>query len=146
MKEKDILNDDIKQMQAITAVICEKLKDEDGIKEESKEILAYRMAEMMTAAKHMYTELLPMITDDSSKESAFDMVAKFRLHYINIADMIQEFEEAFMKSIVASEETEEDNQEEYDEDYDDCECEDDCCEEHECSCNDDSCSCGHCEH
>lgn len=151
-----IINEDIKQMQAITAVICERLKNEDGIKEESKEIIAYRMAEMMTAAKHMYTEALPMITDDESKESAFDMIARFRLHYMNIWDMIQEFEEAFMQSIVADEGAEfanpddDENCTAYDESadgslYEEHEC---CCgEDGDCSCEeDDGCSCGHCGH
>ncbi len=102
-REDAALSEDIRQIQAITAVICDRLRDEKSIAEENKESIAYRMAEMMTAAKGLYTELLPSLTDEGSKESAFDVLARFRLHYMNIWDMIQEFDELFMKSIVSEE-------------------------------------------
>ena len=147
------IDKDMEEIQAITRVIAEKIKDEKSISDENKESIAYRMAEIMTAAKNLYTQMLPIFTNDDSKEEAFDILSKFRLHYINLCDIIQEFDEMFMNSIVPEEGAEYINPEDIDEDEireevgnecdcgDDCDCEDCHCEhdhkheeKHECKC------------
>ena len=88
---------------------------------------------------------------EGSKEEAFDILSKFRLHYINMCDIIQEFDEMFMNSIVPEEGAEYINPEDIDEDEireevgSECDCGDECddchCEhdhkgdhKHECKC------------
>ena len=136
------IDKDMEEIQAITRVIVEKIKDEKSISDENKESIAYRMAEIMTAAKNLYMQMLPIFTNDESKEEAFDILSKFRLHYINICDIIQEFDEMFMNSIVPEDGAEYVNPEDIDEDDIREEVASECnCEHEECDCED--CNCEH---
>lgn len=98
--KKEELTEDLNRMQAITKIICERLQRESSISQDNKESIAYRMAEIMLAAKYMYTKILPDLTDEDSKETPFELLSRFRLHYLNLYDIIQEFDEIFINSII----------------------------------------------
>ncbi len=91
---------DIKQSQTMMRIINEKLKKEDWLEADQKESLAYRMASVMTASKNLYANIAPKLTSEEKNEDMLELFTEFRLHYLNLADLINEFEELFMTSII----------------------------------------------
>lgn len=97
------LQKEIQQSQTIMKIINEKLKNEDWLDEDQKESLAYRITSIMVSAKNLYTEIAPLITEEEKKLNMQDLLVEFRWHYLNLSDLINEFEELFMGSIIPDE-------------------------------------------
>ncbi|HXE73248.1 MAG TPA: hypothetical protein VNO81_11375, partial [Candidatus Nitrosotenuis sp.] len=55
--------------------------------------------EIMVASKNLYTEVLPRLCRPSDQETAFDELAGLRMHLLHLADLIGDFEEAFMEAM-----------------------------------------------
>ena len=104
MDNKSInFEDDLKQSQAIMRIIHDKLKNENWIDNENKESLCYRIAEIMTAAKSIYTNVMPEIMNAKPGQNMLELLSELRLHYLNLSDLICEFDDLFMSSIIQEE-------------------------------------------
>ncbi len=100
---KNTFEEDLKQSQALMKIFHEKIKQEKCLEEEHKESICYRLAEIMTAAKNIYTRITPRIIEKNDRESMLELLSDFRLHYLNLADLIGEFDDLFLSSIIQEE-------------------------------------------
>lgn len=101
MNTADELKEEMLQAQAIMKILHKKLRREPTIDEDHKESIAYRLAEIMAGAKSLYTKILPKLSDEET--GMFELLSEFRLHYMNLIDIIEEFDELFLTSIVKEE-------------------------------------------
>lgn len=82
----------------ITRSLFSRMKEEDCLRPGDREAVAYRIAEVMVLAKHLYTEVLPRLTGES-QESLFDELAGLRMALLNMRDLVSEFDEAFLEAM-----------------------------------------------
>lgn len=103
----------------VTAIIQAKLAAQDCLREQDRQLVAYRIAEIMVAAKELYTKELPRVASEQSEVvDDFDMfgeLAGLRMSFLHIRDLITDFDEAFM---IAMSHQREDDEEENDDDED----------------------------
>ena len=104
MSEQQLDLQEIEQAKAIMKVIYSRIKDLDCIDADNKESLCYRIAEIMATSKNLYTKMLPRLVDETGKENIWELLVEMRMHYLNIADLLMEFDEFFLESIVSEEE------------------------------------------
>jgi hypothetical protein len=99
----------------VTAILQSKMAVQDCLREADRQLVAYRIAEIMVGAKELYTKELPRITSDSEGESdIFGELAGLRMAFLHLRDLITDFDEAFM--IAMSHQREDDSENEEDED------------------------------
>lgn len=81
----------------VTAIIQSKLQAQELLREEDRQLVAYRIAEIMVAAKELYTKELPRIASDQAEEfDIFNELAGLRMSFLHVRDLITDFDEAFM--------------------------------------------------
>lgn len=95
---------------AITKLVNGRLQAGGCLRVGTRESVAYRLAEIMVAAKDLYTEVLPRFIEGgedggeadeelSESERVFDDLAGVRMAFIHMRDLILDFEDAFMDAI-----------------------------------------------
>lgn len=90
---------------AITKLMCSRLNLENCLCPGERESVAYRFAEIMTAAKSLYTELLPRLvnppepSEGAEAEPLFNELAGARMLLIHLRDLIGEFDDVFMEAM-----------------------------------------------
>lgn len=95
----------------VTAILQSKMAAQDCLRETDRQLVAYRIAEIMVASKELYTKELPRITSDSDPDGdVFGELAGLRMAFLHIRDLITDFDEAFM--IAMSHQREDDDEEE----------------------------------
>lgn len=95
----------------VTAILQSKMTAQDCLRETDRQLVAYRIAEIMVASKELYTKELPRIASDSDTESdVFGELAGIRMAFLHLRDLITDFDEAFM--IAMSHQREDDEEEE----------------------------------
>jgi len=57
-------------------------------------VLAHRLAEILVLAKNLYTQILPELvkSDESDKESLWEMFTSIRMHLMHMKDCIEDFD------------------------------------------------------
>ena len=96
-------DEELKQTQNLMRLLYERFKKDENLDNDHKESLAYRMAEIMSSAKNLYTQILPRMTDEQNGDNMLELLSDFRLHYLNLSDIITEFDDLFLSSIVQEE-------------------------------------------
>lgn len=112
MTDNEVMQKEIEQTRDLMKILYQRIRTLDCILADNKESLAYRIAEIMAASKNLYTAVLPEMMEEHSDERTWELLVEMRMHLLHQLDLIQEFEELFMESIVREEETEEVEQEE----------------------------------
>lgn len=101
----------------VTAILQSKMAAQDCLRESDRQLVAYRIAEIMVGAKELYTKELPRLTSESEAESdLFGELAGLRMAFLHIRDLITDFDEAFM--IAMSHQRDDDEEEEKEDDAD----------------------------
>lgn len=95
-KQQDL---EISQDLIITSVIEDKLNHEEVLKAEDRQTIAYRIAEIMTTSKDLYTEGLADILEPKSEHNALEQLSGLRMSFLHLKDLIEEFEESFLKAM-----------------------------------------------
>ncbi len=112
MNENDLTKQEIEQTRDLMRILYQRIRPIECILSDNKESLAYRIAEIMAASKNLYTVMLPAMMEENSEERSWELVVEMRMHFLHQLDLLQEFEELFMESIVIEEESEEGESEE----------------------------------
>lgn len=112
MADNEFMQREIEQTRDLMRILYQRIKAIDCILDDNKESIAYRIAEIMAASKNLYTVVLPEMMEEHSEERTWELIVEMRMHFLHQLDLMQEFEELFMESIVREEEAEEVEQEE----------------------------------
>lgn len=83
----------------VTTILQSKMTVGDCLRETDRQLVAYRIAEIMVGAKELYTKELPRLTSDSYNSDNFDVfgeLAGVRMAFLHLRDLITDFDEAFM--------------------------------------------------
>lgn len=85
----------------ITKLINERLRREDCLAAEDRETVAYRIAEIMVAAKRMHTSGLARITNLNGESNApmDEDLTGLRMTFLHLCDLMHDFDSAFFRSI-----------------------------------------------
>lgn len=86
---------------AITRIVHERLQKEECLLAGDRESVAYRIAEIMVAAKELYTESLPRLVEPKEGESSaiFEELTGLRMAFLHVRDLVTDFDEAFMEAM-----------------------------------------------
>ena len=107
MSSQDLDYRDIELARTIMKILYSRIKTLECIDNDNKESLAYRIAEIMSCSKDLYTKMLPKLTGEGNNENIWELLVEIRMHYLHLMDLLTEFDEFFLESIVAEEEEEE---------------------------------------
>ena len=85
----------------ITRLIFERLVKENCLAESERETIAYRIAEIMVAAKQMYTKSLPRLTNvnGESNSPVEDDLTGLQMTFTHMCDLMHEFDSVFLEAI-----------------------------------------------
>ncbi|MEW6280969.1 MAG: hypothetical protein AB1758_20315 [Candidatus Eremiobacterota bacterium] len=100
--------EDYRPEMVITHALYSRMKAEDCLRPGDRESVAYRVAEVMVLAKHLYTEVLPRLmgqAPEPSGESLFEELAGLRMALLNLRDLVGDFDEAFLEAMHHQRET-----------------------------------------
>ena len=98
----------------VTAILQSKMTAQECLRETDRQLVAYRIAEIMVAAKELYTKELPRVASEANEDSdVFGELAGLRMAFLHIRDLITDFDEAFM--IAMSHQREDDDDEDSEE-------------------------------
>lgn len=85
----------------ITRLIFERLKSEKCLDEEGRETVAYRIAEIMVAAKEMYTKALPRLTNvnGESNSTMEEDLTGLQMTFTHLCDLMHEYDAAYLQAM-----------------------------------------------
>ena len=96
----------------VTAILQSKMTAQECLRESDRQLVAYRIAEIMVAAKELYTKELPRVASEANEDSdVFGELAGLRMAFLHIRDLITDFDEAFMIAMSHQREDDEDDEE-----------------------------------
>ncbi len=88
---------------SLTQILHAKMKRQGCFDESDQESVAYRISEIMVAAKELYTKDLPRLMDevkgDEPEGQIFDDLAGLRMTFFHLRDLITDFDEAFLDAM-----------------------------------------------
>lgn len=117
--------------ETLTKILHAKMKRQDCFQEGDQESVAYRISEIMVAAKELYTKELPRLMseeNETEEHQMFSELAGLRMTFFHLRDLITDFDEAFLDAMThqrddddgeGDEDDEEDDEEDEDEADDD---------------------------
>ncbi len=85
----------------ITRLVHERLRREECLEASDRETVAYRIAEIMVAAKRMYTTSLPRLTNvNGESDSKMDEdLEGLRMTILHLRDLLHDFDATFFESM-----------------------------------------------
>ena len=85
----------------ITRLIYERLKKEKCLDDEGRETVAYRIAEIMVAAKEMYTKALPRLTNVNGESNATmeEDLTGLQMTFVHLCDLMHEYDAAYLQAM-----------------------------------------------
>lgn len=99
----------------VTAILQSKMAAQDCLRETDRQLVAYRIAEIMVCSKELYTRELPRITSEADSDTdVFGELAGLRMAFLHLRDLITDFDEAFMIAMSHQREDDQENDEEED--------------------------------
>jgi len=99
MEKNKIVDDLQKKLEEeyiITRVLKERLSLTKELATEEHEALAYRFAQLLTAAKSLYLEILPRITNAQDGDELWDLLVEVRMNLLHIRDLVEDYEACFL--------------------------------------------------
>ncbi|MCR5661964.1 MAG: hypothetical protein K6G50_07535 [bacterium] len=103
MVSEDNISELESQQLAVMKLIFSRLENNGCLCPGGREAIAYRLAEIMTHAKDIYTKSLPRLvaTETNSDEPSdlFDELAGLRMELIHMKDLIEDYEDAFLEAM-----------------------------------------------
>ncbi len=86
----------------LTKILSAKMEHQDCLQAADREAVAYRISEIMVAAKDLYTRELPRLLDenqDQGDSKFFEDLAGLRMIFFHLRDLITDFDEAFLDAM-----------------------------------------------
>lgn len=104
------LQKEIDETLAIMEILYRRLNETNLLKTEEREHLAYQAGEIILSCKKLYLELIPFLTTPESQkaEPLFDFLVELRMNFLNLKDLIEDFEDSFLNSLTEPQEEEDD--------------------------------------
>jgi hypothetical protein len=88
--------------ETLTKILHAKMKRQSCFQEADQESVAYRISEIMVAAKELYTRDLPRLMQEDSEAPEGEMfsdLAGLRMTFFHLRDLITDFDEAFLDAM-----------------------------------------------
>ena len=111
----------------LTKILHAKMKKQGCLNDGDQELVAYRISEIMVAAKELYTKDLPRLmqeNEEAEEGEMFSDLAGLRMTFFHLRDLVTDFDEAFLDAMTHQREGDgtgefaDDEDEEVDEDED----------------------------
>ena len=86
----------------LTQILHAKMQRQKCLQDSDQESVAYRISEIMVAAKELYTKDLPSLMHDNPEAlegEMFSELAGLRMALFNLRDLITDFDEAFLDAM-----------------------------------------------
>ncbi len=85
----------------ITKLINARLQREDCLESSYRETSAYRIAEIMVAAKKMFTVTLPRLTNVNGESTApmDEDLSGLRMTFLHLCDLMHDFDSTFLQAM-----------------------------------------------
>jgi len=100
MPDLDTPEELLQQEQTIHKVILDRLARGSGIQEDQQQSLAWRLAQIFVASRVLYTRMMPEFMEgDADEEETLELLGEVRMNLLNIKDLVEEFEDAFLESL-----------------------------------------------
>lgn len=105
----------------LTRILQAKMKAQDCLQEGDQELVAYRISEIVVAAKELYTRDLPRLMQEEAASEPGEMfsdLAGLRMTFLHLRDLITDFDEAFMDAMTHQREEDESDDDDEDDEED----------------------------
>lgn len=86
----------------LTKILHSKMTRQECLQEGDRELVAYRISEIMVAAKELYTKDLPRLMaekPDAEEGEVFEELAGLRMTFMHLRDLVTDFDEAFLDAM-----------------------------------------------
>lgn len=83
----------------LTRILTAKMVRQNCFGPGDQESVAYRISEIMVAAKELYTKDLPRLMQEDDQGEMFSDLAGLRMTFIHLRDLITDFDEAFLDAM-----------------------------------------------
>lgn len=85
----------------ITRLIFDRLAREECMESEERETIAYRIAEIMVAAKRMFTVSLPRLTNVNGESTSpmDEDLEGLRMTFLHLRDLLQDFDSGYLAAM-----------------------------------------------
>lgn len=97
----------------LTAILQAKMQRQNCLQEGDQQAVAYRISEIMVAAKELYTKDLPRLMQEeveAAEGAMFQELAGLRMALFNLRDLITDFDEAFLDAMTHQRDDDEEEQ------------------------------------
>lgn len=87
---------------AVTKILQAKMGQQECLQEGDRQAVAYRISEIMVAAKELYTKELPRLMNQNAEAAegeVFQELAGLRMTFLHLRDLITDFDEAFLDAM-----------------------------------------------
>ena len=84
----------------IAKTVIQKLEKDKLLREGDRQDIAYRVAEVMVAAKDLYTLSLPRLLGEGQALGFHDELAGLRMALLHMRDLVTEFDSAFLDAML----------------------------------------------
>ena len=84
----------------IAKTLTQKLETDKLLRSGDRQDVAYRIAEIMVAAKDLYTLSLPRLLGEGESLAFYDELAGLRMTLLHMRDLVTEFDSAFLDAML----------------------------------------------
>ena len=93
--------DNVTEELEITKLIYERLKKESCLESSERQTIAYRIAEIMVAAKQLYTKSLPRLINvgGESDSPMEDDLAGLQMTFVHLCDLMYDYDSAYLQAL-----------------------------------------------
>ncbi len=105
----------------LTKILHAKMQRQQCLQESDQEAVAYRISEIMVAAKELYTKELPGLMRDEEEVDEGKMFAELaglRMAFFHLRDLITDFDEAFLDAMTHERDDDDPDEDDDEEDHD----------------------------
>lgn len=109
MNENKDLEKVIAEENAVKDIVRKKISALNSYESHNVEILAYRLAEILTSAKNLYTEYFPelMKADTEDEKAVWEALTALRMNLLHIRDCVEDFDVMLIELMKDKDEIEE---------------------------------------
>lgn len=101
MKELDSPEQLFEQEQTVYQMVRARLEPCEAVEATQRDAMSYRLAEIFVASRVLYTQVLPRFMEASGdSDAALELLGEVRMNLLNMRDLVEEFEESFLESLV----------------------------------------------
>jgi hypothetical protein len=108
MKDDSEFLQEIREEEQALGLILKRVCNLKDLNENFKEVISYRIAEILITSKNLYTSVFSdfLKREPSNTEAILESLVEMRMSFLHLRDLIDDFEFSFLKALEKEEDEE----------------------------------------